>query len=109
MPRPPKFRKIWFEPEVTYFKPAGVPTISLEEVILNKDELEAVRLADLEKLDQSNAAKRMGVSQPTFSRILESARTKIADVIVNGKALRVEGGRYRLMLGRRRRFRGGRV
>lgn len=122
MPRPIKFRRITFEPEITYFKPWGVPTIELEEVTLTKGELEAIRLADLENMDQGSAAKKMNVSQPTFSRILDSARSKIADALVNGKALRIEGGRYRVVrrhgsrrtgprgmgMGRRRRFGRGR-
>ena len=97
MPRPIKFRRITFEPEITYFKPWGVPTMELEEVTLTKEELEAIRLADLKKSGQEASAKKMNVSQPTFSRILDSARGKIADALVNGKALRIQGGRYRVV------------
>ena len=78
---------------------------SLQESILTVDELEAVRLSDQEGKDQTDAAKSMGVSQPTFQRIYVSARKKIADALVNGKALKIEGGNYSF---RGRRFRGGR-
>ena len=101
MPRPIKCRRIGFEPEVTYYKPAGIPMRTLEEVILTKVELESIRLKDLEELNQEDAAKKMEVSQPTFCRILESARKKLSDAIVNGKAIRIEGGTY--VIGRRRR------
>jgi len=110
MPRPRIKRRVWFEPSVTYYKPAGVRMIHLEEVILTVDEFEAVRLKDYEGLEQKEAAKKMNISQPTFQRVYESARKKIADAIVNGKAIRIEGGPYRMM-GRgfgRRGFRRGR-
>jgi predicted DNA-binding protein (UPF0251 family) len=64
----------------------------LDEVILTKDEWEAVRLADLEGLYQESAAEMMKISRPTFGRIIESAHRKIADALVNGKALKIEGG-----------------
>jgi len=92
MPRPMKCRRIYSEPAITYFKPAGVPVKELEEVILTKDELEAVRLKDREGLEQEAAAAKMGISQPTFSRLIEVARRKIADALAGGKALRIEGG-----------------
>lgn len=96
MPRPVKLRRVGLEPDVTYFKPAGIRMIDLEEVSLNLEEFEAIRLSDFEKMDQKKAAEKMKISQPTFSRILESARIKIADFLVNGKAIRVEGGIYEL-------------
>lgn len=65
-----------------------------ETVMLSVDEFEAIRLNDLEKMDQKDAAGEMDVSQPTFSRIIESARAKVADAIVNGKEIRIEGGEY---------------
>jgi len=92
MARPFCPRKIGFLPGVRYFKPAGIGMRSLEEVTLHLDEIEALRLADLEGLYQEEAASRMGVSRPTFSRITAEARWKVADALVNGKALRVEGG-----------------
>jgi hypothetical protein len=107
MPRPRRFRKVCFEPNVTYFKPAGVRMIDLEESILNVDELEAVRLKDLGGLDENTAAKKMNISQPTFNRLIASARKKIADAIVNGKAIKIEGGVYKMVgFGRGRGGRG---
>lgn len=67
---------------------------SLEEVSLKFEEAEALRLKDVEGLGQTIAAKKMGVSQPTFFRILSSARKKVSDAIINGKAIKVEGGEY---------------
>ena len=92
MPRPFSPRRIDCQPGATYFKPAGVPLRVLEEVTLTLDEFEAIRLADLEGLYQEQAAERMQVSRPTFGRIVESGRQKVADALVRGKALRVQGG-----------------
>jgi predicted DNA-binding protein (UPF0251 family) len=79
-------------PNVVLFKPAGVPGRSLEEVVLSVDEFEALRLADHEGLYQEQAAERMRVSRQTFGRIVESARKKVARALVEGLALRIEGG-----------------
>jgi predicted DNA-binding protein (UPF0251 family) len=87
---------VGFQPDLTYFKPAGVPVASLEESVLTVDGFEAVRLKDLEGLEQEEAGERMGVSQPTFHRILLAARKTVADAIVNGKAIRIEGGVVRV-------------
>ena len=92
MPRPLKCRRVCGCPGSYYFKPRAVPLDVLEEVCLAMDEFEAVRLADLEGLYQEAAAQRMGVSRQTFGRIIESARRTIADAIINGKSLRIEGG-----------------
>ncbi|RJQ17052.1 DUF134 domain-containing protein [Candidatus Woesearchaeota archaeon] len=92
MVRPRLFRRIAFSPHITYFKPRGVPLRELEEVILPVDEFEAVRLKDLEGLEQEACARKMNISQPTFHRLVLSARKKIADAIVNGKAIKIEGG-----------------
>jgi predicted DNA-binding protein (UPF0251 family) len=81
---------------VTYFKPAGIRMVDLEESVLPVDEFEAVRLKDLEGLDQKTAAKRMNISQPTFHRTILSARRKIAEAIVNGKAIKIEGGVFKM-------------
>ena len=97
MVRPRLCRRVRFRPGVTYFKPAGVRMIELEETILNIDEYEAVRLKDLEGLEQEEAAKKMGISRPTFQRLLSCARKKIANAIIKGKALRVEGGDFRFV------------
>jgi len=74
---------------VDYFKPTGVPLRSLEEQTLYQDEREVLRLADLEGLYHEEGAERMGISRATFGRILDNARRKAADAIINGKALRV--------------------
>jgi len=79
-------------PQATYFKPRGVPLRTLQQVALTVDELEALRLADLEGLYQEEAAGRMNVSRQTFGRIVEAAHKKVADALVNGKALSIEGG-----------------
>jgi predicted DNA-binding protein (UPF0251 family) len=79
-------------PACDYFKPRGIPLAGLVEVAVSLDELEALRLADLDGLYQDGAAARMGVSRATFGRIVESARRKVADALVHGKALRIEGG-----------------
>ena len=75
-----------------YFKPRGVPMTALEEVALSVDELEALRLADLQGLYHDGAAARMGVSRATFGRIVETARRKVAEALVLGKALKIGGG-----------------
>lgn len=94
MPRPRICRRVQCEPGFTYFKPRGVPLAHLENVNLAVDEFEAIRLNDLEGLEQTAAAEKMRISQPTFHRILESARKKMADALINGKAIRIEGGDY---------------
>jgi predicted DNA-binding protein (UPF0251 family) len=94
MARPKKHRWVCCEPSVTFFKPRGIPLTELQEVCLTVEELEAVRLKDLEGLDQEPTAAKMGISQPTLHRTVVSAHRKIADALVNGKALRIEGGTY---------------
>ncbi len=98
MPRPRITRRIRFAPGVTYFRPRGA--VRLAESLLTMDELEAVRLNDYEEMDQEAAAKKMGISQPTFHRMLLSARKQIADALVNGKAIKIKGGVYKMMPGR---------
>jgi uncharacterized protein len=92
MPRPKQCRRVCLSPDCTYFKPAGVPTSTLEEVVLAVDELEAMRLVDLDGLYYEQAAERMGVSRRTFGRIIDSARKKVAQALIQGMALRIEGG-----------------
>ena len=94
MPRPCKRRRVRGRPSSSYFKPAGIRKIELEESVLAVDEFEAVRLKDYLNLDQNECAKKMNVSQPTFHRLILSARKKIADAIVNGKAIKIEDGNY---------------
>src|SRR4030042_1900597 len=97
MPRPRLCRRVMFEPGFSYFKPAGVRMRELADSTLSVDEYEAIRLKDLEGLEQEEAAKRMNISQPTFHRLLLSARKKITDAIVNGKAIKIEGGDYKMV------------
>jgi predicted DNA-binding protein (UPF0251 family)/predicted Fe-Mo cluster-binding NifX family protein len=92
MPRPINERRLGSIIPPRVMKPAGVPVRELEEVILGFDEAEALRLADLEGLYQEAAARSMCVSRQTFGRIIETARRKTADAILNGKALRIDGG-----------------
>jgi len=94
MVRPRKCKGVLAEPDVTYFKPRGVPLRSLDEVELTVEEFEAVRLNDLEKMKQVEVAEKMGISQPTLHRLLQSAHEKIADALTKGKAIRINGGDY---------------
>ena len=96
MPRPKCQRNICGMPDKNYFKPRGIPTVDLEEIVLNLDEFEAIRLADYEQLYQEDAATQMNVSRQTFGRIIEAAHKKIADVLLNGKALKIAGGEVAL-------------
>jgi len=90
--RPCKCRRVSGQPRSFLFKPCGVSLRELEEACLTLDELEAIRLADLEELYQDEAALRMGVSRQTFGNIVRSAHNKIADALVNAKALKIAGG-----------------
>jgi predicted DNA-binding protein (UPF0251 family) len=92
MPRPFCPRRIAGRPAAPIFKPVGVPCRGLDEIVMTLDEFEAVRLADVDGLYQEQAAEQLGVSRPTFGRILESAHRKTADVLLHGKSLRIEGG-----------------
>lgn len=83
-------------PGVTFFKPAGIPLRALEEIQLTVEEAEAIRLKDLEGLEQEEGAEKMNISRPTFQRILASARQKVADALLNGKAIRIEGGNFEI-------------
>ena len=85
-------RKIYFNPEITYFKPAGIPLKSLQEEVLTLDEVEAIRLSDLDDLKQEEAALRMGISRITYLRILHNAHKKIAKSLIYGKAIQMRGG-----------------
>ena len=96
MSRPRRCRKVLCIPNITYFKPTGIPMVDLEEITLNVDEFEAIRLKDLEGFDQEKCAEMMNISQPTFHRLLLSARKKIADSMVHGKSIRIEGGNFEI-------------
>ena len=89
MPRPRLCRRIEFDPNVTYFKPRGVPMSTLDEVQLTTEEVEALRLKNIKDLDQNECAKKMKTSQSTFQRILSSAYKKIAEALINGKAIKI--------------------
>ena len=90
MVRPRMCRRLRFKPKTYYFKPQGIPMHQLEEVVLAREEMEAVKLKDFDGLEQIESAKKMNTSQSTFQRILSSARNKIAEAIVKGKALKIE-------------------
>ncbi len=92
MPRPIATRKIDPPPTITWFKPVGVPMKELEEVVLTLDEVEAIRLADAEGFYQEKVAEQMDVSRQTVGRILASGRKKVAEALVGGKAIRLDGG-----------------
>lgn len=96
MGRMPKWRRVSLMPQVTYFKPAGIPMRHLEEVCLSVEEAEAIRLKDLDGLDQEECARTMKVSRPTFQRVLSSARKKMAEALMKGKAIRIEGGTFEM-------------
>jgi predicted DNA-binding protein (UPF0251 family) len=96
MARPVKWRRVAVIPQVGYFKPAGIPLRALQEVGLTVEEVEAIRLRDVEGLQQEECAERMHISRPTFHRVLGSARRKVADALINGKAIRIEGGNFAL-------------
>jgi uncharacterized protein len=96
MVRPRKIKTINFEPGVTYFKPRAVPLNQLEEVEITLDELETLRLSNIMKLSQVDAAKDMDVHQSTFQRTLTRAREKVTDALVNGKAIKIHGGEYKM-------------
>jgi predicted DNA-binding protein (UPF0251 family) len=92
MARPKCCRRVAGEPACQIFKPAGVPASALDQVVLSMDEFEAIRLADLDGLYHDKAAEQMNVSRQTFGRIIEAARHKVAQTLVKGLALRIEGG-----------------
>ncbi len=94
--RPTKWRKVEFIPNIQYFVPFGIDAETLQENVLRIEELEAIRLKDIEGLEQEDCAYSMEISRQTFQRILNAAREKIADSLINGKAIRIEGGNYTL-------------
>ena len=92
MSRPKNNRIVYEPPSYTEFKPAGVSVKSLEEIQLNLDEFEAIRLADMLGMSHEEAANEMGVSRSTFSRLIVKSRKKIANFFFQGKLLTVAGG-----------------
>jgi len=97
MVRPKKCRMVASIPGATYYKPAGIPLRFLNEVRLSIEEAEALRLKELEGLEQAEGAVKMGISRPTFQRVLSSARRKVAEALLNGKAIRIEGGNFQVI------------
>ena len=106
MARPRNCRRVRALPGSEYFKPRGIPLSMLEEITLTIDEFEAIRLADLENLYQEQAADEMKISRPTFGRIIESAHKKVAEALVRGKALKIEGGDFEVAAIRKFRCKG---
>jgi uncharacterized protein len=96
MARPKQCRRVGVVPESNYYKPRGIPLSMLEEVVLSIDEFEAIRLADLGGLYQEQAAAKMNVSRPTFGRIIAAAHRKVAEALIMGKALKIEGGAFEM-------------
>ena len=92
MPRPKKQRKVHKPPIYTKFKPTGISARGLEQILLSLDEYEAIRLSDFYGMSQEEAAMEMEISRPTFTRLIEKARKKMADFLINGKLLSLEGG-----------------
>lgn len=91
MPRSPKCRRVCIDPMTRVFK---IDNAYSEQVSIGFEELESIRLIDFEGLDQGEAAQRMEVSRGTFQRILYEARKKVAEALVQGKSIAVEGGNY---------------
>ena len=89
MPRPRLRRNVCFSPEITFYKPQGVPINRLESVDLTLEEVEALRLKSVEELSQNECAEKMHTSQSTFQRILSSAQKKVNMAIVNGMAIKI--------------------
>jgi len=89
MVRPRLCRRIQFNPNVTYFKPRGVPMRSLKVIELTIEEVEALRLKNIKNLDQIKCAKKMKTSQSTFQRILSSAYKKVSEALIKGKAIKI--------------------
>jgi len=97
VPRPPKERWVECLPSFTHFTPRGVALSDREEICLTIDEFEALRLKDFVGLDQVGSARRMNLAQSTYQRVLAGARAKLTRAVVEGKALRIQGGRYRVL------------
>jgi len=94
MSRPTKFRKVEFFPDSTYFIPWGKPKCDIEEIVLKLEELEAMRLKDIEELNQEECAERMQISRQTFQNVIDSARKKTVIALTEGKAIKISGGHY---------------
>ncbi len=104
--RPRKCRLVRSSPTVRFFKPRGIPLSDLIIVKLRDEEYEAILLADYKGLEQEEAAKLMGISRSTFSRVLSSARKAVAKTIVEGSALEIDGGDFKLIEDRKTKEKG---
>lgn len=100
MPRPRKWRKVCCLPDVNRFGPLGSSVEKEHFVIMSVDEYETIRLIDLEGLTQEECSIQMNVARTTVQGIYQEARKKIAESLVNGKILRIEGGDYKLCDGK---------
>ena len=111
MPRPRKLRWVQGRPVVAAFVPNRMPPWGRDETVLPVEGLEAISLVDYQGLDQETAAGMMNVSRQTFGRVLADARAVVADALIMGKILRIEGGHFEMSPrgrgGHRRRWRGG--
>jgi predicted DNA-binding protein (UPF0251 family) len=96
MGRPKKCRWVETEPGVTFFKPRGIPLRSLQQIVITVDELEAMRLADFLEMTQEEVAQRMQVSRPTVTRMLSRVHRAVAEALVHGKAICIQGGDYQV-------------
>ena len=96
MPRPRKYRRVWREPKPAIFKPVGIPLDQLQAITLLHEELEALRLVDLEGRYQEDAARQMNISRSTLQRIVSIARAKVVQALTDGNALHIEGGTFRV-------------
>ncbi|MBD3252200.1 DUF134 domain-containing protein [Candidatus Pacearchaeota archaeon] len=101
MPRPRRIRRIFFQPDVTYFKPAGIPISHLNQITLSFDELEAIRLIDSEEMEQTKAAKKMKISQSTLSRLIKNGRKKLSDALTKGYSIKIQGGNFKMTMPRK--------
>jgi len=90
MVRPRRPRRLKFNPNTLFFKPQGIPLRALEEVEITHEEIEALKLYHKDKLEQTKAAESMGISQPTFSRTLDSAYSKVTEALIEGKAIKIK-------------------
>jgi predicted DNA-binding protein (UPF0251 family) len=100
VPKPKKSRFVQQPPAVSFYKPQGIPLFRLEQVVLDVEEFETIRLVDYEGLHLEDAARQLGVSRATCARIMDSAHRKVATALTHGHAIRIEGGSF--VLGKNR-------
>jgi len=100
--RPRKCRLVRSSPLARFFKPRGIPLCELAVVKLKDEEWEAILLADYRGMEQEEASRLMGISRPTFSRVLSSARKAVARALAEGAALEIDGGDFKPAQGRKK-------